>query len=301
MSITRTVARAAAALAITAAPLVGLAASAGAATPTPTTATTAAACDDPADEDCWERVTPQPPTYTPGDCLTDPLLSYEGTAAYEWVESGPPSAVTLTANPTGALLLGQVVFGPYDVTSTEDGAACQPERYIDAVCGKAIVTFLNPSRRDVQGSYRADGGKAVHVTVAAGSDREIVVPFEEDSGDHDVAATFDGLDSSTVVVDSDCAANLPAPTTTTATPAPSPTATTSATPTAEPVEPVATPVASETSEPRATATVEAEPVASPLPPELAYTGTRTGEIVGAALALVALGGVALVMSRRMGG
>lgn len=58
-----------------------------------------------------------PPVFTAPSCDAPGELVYADTAEYEWIESGDDSARVLTASPIGdVVLVGETVFGPYDLT-----------------------------------------------------------------------------------------------------------------------------------------------------------------------------------------
>jgi hypothetical protein len=70
-----------------------------------------------------KEVTPVPPVYTAGTCAGPGSVVATDTDEYTWAVTGPDSArvATATAEP-GFVLVGETVFGPYDITPpAEDG------------------------------------------------------------------------------------------------------------------------------------------------------------------------------------
>ena len=83
------------------------------------------------DTDCVEGgellIPVEPAVYTAPTCEAAGTLVGVDTEDYEWVESGFPTAATLTATPIGEVeLIGKTVYGPYDLRKLT-GEVCLSE------------------------------------------------------------------------------------------------------------------------------------------------------------------------------
>lgn len=169
-------------------------------------------------------------TFTPGTCLAAGSVDAVETADYSWTVTGPKTAKVYTAVAKGNVtLVGQTIFGPYDLSQTNwKDASCQPTFTVEQSCGYVKITYHNNSKWDRWPDYRytGDGVTGVdygsgltytNVKVAAGTSKVIFEKtFTEDLNGgsvnvwyQDILGAERDIDTSVVelIVKTDCVAN----------------------------------------------------------------------------------------------
>lgn len=183
--------------------------------------------------DCSSPPTEVTPTlqFTPGTCQATGSVNAVETDAYSWTITGSASAKTYTAvAKTGYTLVGQTVFGPYDLSQIAyTDSTCLPTFTVVESCGYVKITYHNNSQwpRWPDTRFTGDGVTGVdygsgltystHKVLAGTSAVIFEKTFSEDENGgsvdvwyQDILGAERDIDTSAVklVVTTDCQVNL---------------------------------------------------------------------------------------------